>query len=219
MRKIRKYLVTIILAVVVIVLGFSALEARKRFDKMIYSESTDKVAVVVNGNELTLLDMAYYVAEEEKITNEQAVLYNSEDPHKYWRTKVNGEFIIHEVRESAMSKAIHDEIFYQMALEAGVSLGDEELEYVNNSQEDFWSDLTDNDAQDKLGITREQMDWEIEKAALAYKYQIIYAEIQGEAVENYDISGASYQDLLNDNKYEVRKSVWKSVDFGNVTLN
>ena len=43
--------------------------------------------------------------------------------------------------------------------------------------------------------------------------------MNGEAVENYDFSGDSYQDLLKENKYEIEESVWKNVDFGGVTVN
>ena len=215
----RRYIVTILLAIVVIMLGYTSLEASNWHHKLVYSESIHKVAATVNGQELTLLDMAFYVASEEKVAQEQAIVYNPDNPRKYWEVRVNGRFIRVEARDDAMAKAIHDEIFYRMALEKEVELNPEEMQGVKNTQEDFWSDLSDNDSQDRLGVSREDIDRQIEKAALAYKYQIIYAEMNGEAVENYDFSGDSYQDLLKENKYEIEESVWKNVDFGGVTVN
>lgn len=217
--NLRRYAVTVFLAIVVIILGYASLKASIWRHKLVYSDSIHKLAVTVNGQELTLLDMAFYVASEEKVAQEQAIVYNPDNPRKYWEVRVNGRFIRVEARDDAMAKAIHDEIFYRMALEEGIELNSEEMQGVINTQEDFWSDLSDTDSQDRLGVTREDMDRQIEKAALAYKYQIIYAGMNGEAVENYDFSGDSYQDLLKENKYEIEESVWKNVEFGGVTVN
>ena len=39
--------------------------------------------------------------------------------------------------------AVHDEIFYQMAVAEGMKLDVTEQEYLENDESDFWSDLRD----------------------------------------------------------------------------
>ena len=65
MRKIRKHITTIILAVLAVIAGVYAYNYHDMKQNIVYNEHLDDVAVIVNGKELTLRDMAFYVAYEE----------------------------------------------------------------------------------------------------------------------------------------------------------
>lgn len=91
MRKIRKHITTIILAVLAVIAGVYAYNYHDMKQNIVYNEHLEDVAVTVNGKELTLRDMAFYVAYEEMNVEKQALVYDSDNPNKYWNihTMVN----------------------------------------------------------------------------------------------------------------------------------
>lgn len=93
MRKIRKHITTIILAVLAVIAGVYAYNYHDMKQNIVYNEHLDDVAVIVNGKELTLRDMAFYVAYEEMNVEKQALVYDSDNPNKYWNIHTNGEFV------------------------------------------------------------------------------------------------------------------------------
>ncbi len=106
MRKIRKHITTIILAVLAVIAGVYAYNYHDMKQNIVYNEHLEDVAVTVNGKELTLRDMAFYVAYEEMNVEKQALVYDSDNPNKYWNIHTNGEFVRVAARKAAMSMAI-----------------------------------------------------------------------------------------------------------------
>ena len=219
MSVIRKHITTIILLVAFVASGVYAFRYHDMNQKIDYSKHLEDVAVVVNDSSLTLRDLAFYVAYEEMQVEKQAVVYNPKNPNKYWNVHTNGEFIRITARKNAMSMAVHDEIFYAMAKENGITLNDDESKSLENSQLDFWSDLSDYDGASKLGVTQQDIYAAMEKAALAQKYQAIYAQLDNAGTTDYDFTGGRYKKLLEDNKYEIKEKVWNRVGMGNVILD
>lgn len=218
MRKIRKHITTIILAVLAVIAGVYAYNYHDMKQNIVYNEHLDDVAVIVNGKELTLRDMAFYVAYEEMNVEKQALVYDSDNPNKYWNIHTNGEFVRVAARKAAMSMAIHDEIFYEMAKKESITLTDDEKAALKNSEKDFWYDLSDIDGAKKLGVEKKDIYSSMEKSAIARKYQEIYAGLDNADITDYDFSGGRYEKLLEKNNYKKEK-VWKRVDMGNVTLD
>ncbi len=220
MEVIRKHITTIVLIIVVVILGIHAYKYQRGLKQdIVYREHLDDVAAVVNGNELTFRDLAFYVAYEEQQVEKQAVIYDPDKPNKYWNIHTNGEFIRVTARKNAMSMAIHDEIFYEMAVKESVTLSDDEKKSLENSQKDFWSDLLDVDGAAKLGVTQEEINAAMEKAAIAQKYQDIYAQLNNADTSDYDFSSGRYKELLEENKYQIKEKMWNRVGMGNVTLD
>ena len=87
----------------------------------------------------------------------------------------NGEFVRVAARKAAMSMAIHDEIFYEMAKERALHLLTTKKAALKNSEKDFWYDLSDIDGAKKLGVEKKDIYSSMEKSAIARKYQEIYA--------------------------------------------
>ena len=167
---------------------------------------------------ITLKDFAFYVAYEEMNVEEQAYVYEPGNTSKYWNLHIDGEFVRIAARNSAVDMAIHDRIFYDMALEDGVELDDEEMQFLINSQQDFLSDISDYGGIEKLGVDEEVICSSMEKAALAQKYQEVYAELNGKEISDYDFSAEGYKALLADTDYKINKEVLERLDFGNITL-
>ena len=209
---------TVILVLILVVLAaFSSQSAHKK-EKLVFSRSLDKVVLCVDEKELTLGDIAFYVAYEEKTIQEQAVVYNPEHPNQYWNLHTDGQFIKVSAKQAAIDMAVHDEIFYELAVSEKITLDAAETEYLANDQTDFWSDLSDWQRQ-QLGISEKELDDQMEKIALANKDQSIYAQMNGREYEAYNFDGDAYEKLLTEHKYEIKEDVWDRVDFGNITLD
>ena len=214
-KRIRFTIILVLILIVVIAFSF---QSKEKKEYLVYNEALDKTAVTVDDVSLTLKDIAFYVANEEKTVQEQAILYNPDNPRQYWNVYTDGQFVKLTAKQAALDMAVHDEIFYQMAVAEGLTLDVTEQEYLENDESDFWSDLEDWQ-REQLGISEEELDSEMEKIALADKYQSIYAEMNQKEYEAYNFNGEAYEALLSEHEYSVNEKVWDRVDFGSVTLD
>ena len=172
---IKKYKVTLMLLVITIIMGIVAVNTRLNREDIVYNESLNTVVATVQENEITLRDFAVYVAHQEAQVQEQAIIYDPDDTRKYWNIHTDGTYISHAARNEAMSMAIHDELFYQLALELDITLTEDEQGILENEVEDFWNDLVDEEKEKRLGITRQDVYNTMYKIALSQKGQMIYA--------------------------------------------
>lgn len=214
----QKLCFTVVLLAIVAFSGIVCFREGWQRQKLSFPDSLDKVAVIVDGRELTLQDMAFYVAYEEGMIEEEARIYNPKDTGEFWKIFTNHTFFRKKGKQTAMDMAIHDEIFYQLALTEGMELTEEEEIYLSNSQYDFWSDLEENQ-RERLGIDEDALKESMQKIALGEKYQYLLAEMENSDFEDYSISGAAYQRMLSEHEYEIEDAVWDRVDFGGITVD
>ncbi len=216
MQKIKKVLVVSIIAAVFIVIWVMSYDSKKM---LVFRDSLDKVVVTVDGKDLTIKEIAFYVAYEETTIEEQAYVYDPEDTGAYWKLHIDGQFIRVAGKQAALDMAIHDEIFYELAQKEGLTLSEEEQVALNNKESDFWSDLTD-EQKEKLGVTEDQIKETITHLALAEKYQNFLAEQSvDDSYDSYSISGENYQKILDEHSVKVRDKVWDKIDFGSIVVN
>lgn len=217
MKK-RKLIITAILLVwLIVLLGYSLYNGKNAQD-LVYKEHLDETVATVNKEKLTFRSMAFYVAYEEQQVEKQAVVYEPSDPAKYWNLHIDGEFIRVTARDTAMSMAIHDTLFYQYAMEEGLTLTKEDMASLESAENDFWSDLTEWGAEKKLGVTREDIHESMLRMTYAQKYQAILAAMSGVEYEAFDFNSEEYEDWLENQDYQIEKKRWKKVDFGTVTI-
>jgi hypothetical protein len=214
----KKWCLTAALLLLLAGMVFYSFWKRSLRSKLVYPQSLDLVAVRVNGNELTLRDVAFYVAYEEDEVEQQAYAYDPDDTSKYWNMYANYTYIRKAARNAAIQMAIHDELFYRMALAEEIELSDEDESTLAEKSEETWTDLVDYGKDVRLGVTREDIEETLRKIAYADKMQYIYANMQGLDEEDYDFTSDSYLDFLGKQDYKISEDVWGRVDFGNVTL-
>ena len=214
-QKIHFTIALVFIVALLAVVSFGQWNARK---KLVFAESLTEVAVTVDGSELTLSDMAFYIAYQENKIEETARIYNMEDTGEYWALHGGQMFLREEAKQTTIDMAIHDEIFYQMALVEGIELTEDECEHLANDQYDFWSDLEE-EQQLALGVEQEVIDESMQRIALAEKYQYLFAEMNGESFEAYAVGEPAYERLLEAHDYEIEDSVWNRVDFGGITVD
>ena len=215
----KRLIVSVVLAILVLLTGGYAYYRNSLRSMLQYPKSLDRVAISVNGTDRTLREVAFYVAYEEMEVEEQAKVYDATDTQKYWNLHIDGVFVKIAARNASAQMAVHDELFYQKAVDAGEELTEEEREALENKVADFWNDLSDYDGEIRMGITYEDVYATMERIALAQRYQSIYARLQNRRFEDYDFSMEGYQELLEENDYSIKTDIWKRIDFGNVILS
>jgi hypothetical protein len=214
----RKWCLTATLVLILIGMGGYSYWKGSLRSSLVYPESLDCVAATVNGNALTLRDLAYYVAYEETEVERQAYVYNPDDTNQYWNLHANNTYIRSAARNAAIQMAIHDELFYRMALEEEITLSDEEEELLAESIREAWDDLADYGKDTRLGVSRDDIAQTLTHIAYAEKMQYIYANIKGLEEEDFYFYSDSYLAFLEEQDYKISEDVWGRVDFGNVTL-
>ena len=213
-RGMRRRLAAVILAGLLLVLNGCGV----RVEPIDFNEHLDETVLELDGQKYPLRELAFYVAYEEQLIQEQAVIYDAENPNAYWNTHINGHFMRVQARDQAMNQAIHDLIFYGMAVDMGMELDQEEIDYATGRSEDFWTDLGEK-AQERLGVTGEELKEDLLRMALAQKYQSLYAAMQNVPEEDCYVDGAAYETLLGEHTYKIRDRLWQGVSMGHVTLD
>lgn len=214
----RKWCVTAVLLVLVVLTGRESVRTWQNRQDLVYAESLSMVAVTIEKQELTLFDMAFYVAYQEKEVQKEAVIYNPEKPYRYWNAHTNGKFVRTVAEQAVIDMAVHDEIFYQRACADGLVLDEEEEQYLANEVSDFCSDVTAEQLAE-LGVTADDMEAAMRKIALANKYQSILSQIENIDYAEYDYTGSAYEELLRQYEVVINENVWEHISVGNITVN
>lgn len=214
----QKLQTTAVLLVIVILLGMISIREYDSRRDLVFAESVEEVVLTVDERELTLADMAFYIAYQEREIEQSARIYNREDTDEYWNLYTNHTFLREEGKRAVIEMAVHDEIFYQLAVEEGIELSAEEEEHLANDQYDFWSDLEE-EQREALGVEQTILAESMRKLALAEKYQYLLAAMEQKEFEDYAFSGQEYLEMLEEHTYEVEESVWNRIRFGGVTYH
>ena len=99
-KRIRFTIILVLILIVVIAFSF---QSKEKKEYLVYNEALDKTAVTVDDVSLTLKDIAFYVAYEEKTVQEQAILYNPDNPRQYWNVYTDGQFVKLTAKQAARS--------------------------------------------------------------------------------------------------------------------
>ncbi len=211
---IRKVMLLAVLAVVLVAFGAFHYEM---ISPIVYEDKLDSVAVTVDGDELTLRDLSFYVLYEEQTIETEAMIYNSENTRDFWNLHANGIFFKFAAKKYVMDMAVHDYLMYKGALEAEMTLTDEEQEILKDSYNDFLDDLLLQ--QKDSGLYDEQVIYEtMERIALSEKYRGYLADRDETTYGGYGYDGRDYQKYLKDHKVKINHRIWDRVAIGDNSL-
>ena len=117
-----------------------------------------------------------------------------------------------------MEMAIHDHLFYQLAVEDGMDTltADEErdLEFAIT---DFWEDLYEQQW-DKLPCDQDTINEQIRLAAVAEKFQNYLAVNKGPSQAAYKYDGYYYEQIRSQHSIKINNKRWSRCVMGDVTL-
>lgn len=206
---------TLLMLTLVAAVGIAAKSRSVRIGKISYLEHRNDTAVTVDGTEYKFRDLAFYLAYQEMAIQNQAQVYDLEQTDKYWNAHANGSFLRLEAKDQAMAMAVHDVIFYQMAMENGTELTQQEIEYMENQKTDFWSDLEE-EGRERIGVSEEEIGRTFSQMAYAQKQQKLLSEEEGFDYREYNVNGSEYEALLQKHTYQVNEKLWKRLNFGKI---
>ena len=217
MKKGRIVLTVILVAAALVVLFLIAVFHDDHKEELIYNQSLDLVAVTVEGEDLTLYDLAFYIAYEEGQVNEQAMIYNPDDPQAYWNIHTNGEFLRVTARDTAVDMMIHDYVYARDAAEDGMSLSKEEDKACDSSAEDFWNDLTE-EQREALGIPIDEVYTVCRQIGLAEKWTEHLHETEGRDLASYQVGGKAWEEQRDNMDIVYHNDVLDRIEMGTITL-
>ena len=217
--RINKLVKPIVLILCVAVMVYALLTMGNNRAKLDYQEHLEDIAVTVDSEEITFQDLAVYILYEEGKIEEQARIYNPDYTKDYWNLHTNDTFIQLEAKEVVLGMAVHDHLFYQMAVAEGMdTLTDEEEQELEYRITDFWEDLLDIQWE-KLPCSEETINEQIRLAAIAEKYQNYLAEELGPSQAAYKYDGYYYQQIMEQHQVKTNDKLWDRLVLGDITLS
>ena len=217
--RINKLVKPIVLILCVAVMVYALLTMGNNRAKLNYQEHLGDTAVTVDSEEITFQDLAFYILYEEGKIEEQARIYNPDYTKDYWNLHTNDTFIQLEAKEVVWGMAVHDHLFYQMAVAEGMdTLTDEEEQELEFRITDFWEDLLDIQWE-KLPCSEATINEQIRLAAIAEKYQDYLAEKLGPSQAAYKYDGYYYQQIMEEHQVKTNDKLWDRLVLGDITLS
>lgn len=215
---IRAIFRVIIIIFLLLTLTYMAYVSAERRTPMNLRNHKNEPVVRIDGDILTVKDMAFYIMYEERLVENEAEIYNKKSTKDFWNIHTNGYFMSAQAKKAALGMAVHDRIFYEQALKNNIVLTTDEKNELQNSQNDFWDDLYPSQKENMLADS-EDIDRTMYEIALAEKYQMKLAEEKGLTYHSLDWNGYDYEQLEeNEHEVKVNKSFWHSVMFGEITI-
>ena len=215
----NKLVKPIVLILCVAVMVYALLTMGNNRAKLNYQEHLEDTAVTVDSEEITFQDLAFYILYEEGKIEEQARIYNPDYTKDYWNLHTNDTFIQLEAKEVVLGMAVHDHLFYQMAVAEGMdTLTEEEEQELEYRMTDFWEDLLDIQWE-KLPCSEETINEQIRLAAIAEKYQNYLAEELGPSQAAYKYDGYYYQQIMEQHQVKTNDKLWDRLVLGDITLS
>lgn len=189
MRNRKQYnKIAIIVAVIcVLLLGGYIIysEYQKEKNVYVYEEHLDDIVVTVDNQDITLREFGYYIVKMEKKVQEQALIYNFENPMEYWNLHfsagVDSGYMFEYAWDYAVADCICDLMFEKKAKEEGYRLSEEELQQVKKRAEEMYAMLSTEQI-DKTGLTIDMVTQIEERRQLVQLYT-------GSSLEKDEIPG------------------------------
>lgn len=227
MNKIgKKTVIAIILANCFLILAAICGKILSRFD---YEDHLDEAVITVDDASITLREFGYYIYEVEAFVQNQALLYDPENPKLWWNTHfsagLDSQFVCDYAKKVAINTCVSDEIYYRLALKQGISLSIDETEQAAIDAAKMFGGM-DPEQLKATGLDEKMIRKIKEKHALAAKYAIFLITSQNlsgyhddpQKLVNWD--GAYYQEkILPEHQVRNNDDVLDNITLGKITVN
>lgn len=182
------------------------------------ADNKEKVILTIDDREITLGDLAYYIYSVEQLVQQQAYVYDKDDPTLYWKLYTNGKFLKLLAKDMCLERAERDFILAAEADNKGLKLSEEQTEGARDFAEETFSDI-DSTIINRLGLTQDMLTETILRAQLAEYYAKTIVEEESLAEDDLKVGGSYYNALKDKHNIEVKEDEWEEVEFGKITVN
>lgn len=182
------------------------------------ADNKEEVILTIDDREVTLGDLAYYIYSVEQLVQQQAYVYDKDDPTLYWKLYTNGKFLKLLAKDMCLERAERDFILAAEADNKGIKLSEEQTEGARDFAEETFSDI-DSTIINRLGLTQGMLTETILRAQLAEYYAKTIVEEESLAEDDLKVGGSYYNALKDKHNIEVKEDEWEEVEFGKITVN
>ncbi len=216
--RIKTFLKSMVLVICVGVILYAFLAMGTGRGPLDYNEHLEDTAFTVDEKNVTFEDLAFYILFEERKVEEQARIYNKEYTKDYWNIHTNDKFIQSEAKSVVLGMAVHDHLFYQLAVAEGMDeLTDAEEKELEGSIADFWEDMLDIQWE-RLPCDEATINNQIRIAAIAEKYGNHLAKENNTSQAAYKYDGYYYSLIKDTHNIKLNKKLWNKLVLGDITL-
>ena len=215
--------------VIAIALAGAIIYRRSQTRPFVYEEHLDDVLLSANGNEMTLREFGYYLREMEVFVQEQALLYDPEEPMKYWNVHFaagyDSAFMFDYAKRRAVNNCLCDLIYASLAEQAGLAVDDWDRLLGRAAAQEIWAAMPEEVAK-LLGLTREIVEETEIRKELVRRYVADYAsrvDVSGYGGDPETVlsSGGDYflEVILPAQQVTIDEALLEELRFGTITVN
>lgn len=225
----KKTILTIIVIVIIIAVPATLMVIHHKKSIFRYEDHLDDTVVSVDDRDVTLREFGYYIYEVEAFVQDQALIYDSDNPKKWWNTHfsagLDSTFICDYAEKVAVNTLICDEIYYKEATRQGMSLNDEEKARAAKEAKDMYGKM-DKYQRDVTGLDEKTIAGIKEKHALAFQYAEYlvgagdFSRYSGDPHDLLNWDGQYYQELIMPgHTITENEALLDKITLGNITVN
>lgn len=218
MTILRRVLLAAVIVTGAVLMFFYANNKGQSKSTFVFQEHLSDVAAWVDGEEITLSDLIFYVLYQEQKIETHAAAYNPDNTKDYWNAHVNGRFVAEQVKESVIGMAIHDRIMYTLASENNTVLTSDDKKRLEDARTTFWDNLYPGQLE-RLPFSFEEGNAKMKEIALMESYVIDLAKKEPEmTVAGLGWDGYDYEQIEKEHDVRINEKVWDRVRIGDISL-
>lgn len=228
MRKQKIIIIAAAVVLLAVIVGYYFYNEKNR-KEFLLEEHLDETVFTVNETEITLKEVMYYIMDIEAYTNQQAIIYNPNDPTEYWSRHLSAgddSAYIHAIaKEQVYEVCIVDYLYILEAEENTFSLSDKAVDTANEEALELYNSMTDKQ-KSSAGFELEDIEAMKQKEMLATAYAEFLANntdwtdtVVSPATE-MSYNGEFFQEnILSKYKISINKDLWEEIQLGKLTIN
>ena len=231
-KSVKKTIIAIIsiLAVFVVIgLLIGVILYVKKLNRFEYKDHLDEVVITVDQRNITLREFGYYVYQIEGYAQEQALVYNPDNPVEWWNTHFSSgpdsQFVCDYAKDVAVNLCIADEIFYEEAKKQGLELNEDGDEKVKTDTQEMINKM-DSVQMSSTGLDEKIISEFKKKQLLSATYAeflvntIDFSEYDEDPYKLINWDGAYYQEeILPKHSVQINDELLGKITFGKITVN
>lgn len=194
-----------------------------------YEKHLDEPLITVDDTEITLREFGYYIYEIEAFVQNQALLYDPENPKHWWNTHfsagMDSQFVCDLAKKVAINTCILEEIYSKKAASEGITLDILEDKQALDEAIAIYNSMNSEQLK-RTGLDETIIIEMRKKHALALKYSdhlansLSFTGYSEEPEKLLGWDGAYFLgEILPEHKIEMNDKVLDKITLGKITVN
>ncbi len=201
----------------------------KILTRFVYEDHLDDTVITVDGENITLREFGYYIYKIEDFVQNQALLYDRENPKLWWNTHfsagLDSQFVCDYAKKVAINTCICDQIYCMEAQERGLRLNDAAQAQTLSESKELFMKMTSLQLK-ATGLNEETIKKMNKRHTIASKYaESLYvtqdfSRYSGEPKDLLNWDGEYYQEvILPNHTVKLNDNILDKIVLGKITVN